>query len=98
MKYLKKVLVLLHFESCQNCNEHCQSCRKNPANERVLRTGEPCTCEYLSLLQSFYRTLQYIKAILQYIKYTLSIHSSKLLVYFSHVRLFQIFFLSLADS
>ena len=25
------------------------------SNERVLRTGEPCTCEYVTLLQSFHR-------------------------------------------
>ena len=24
-------------------------------NERVLSTGEPCTCEYVTLLQSFHR-------------------------------------------
>ena len=25
------------------------------SNERVLKTGEPCTCEYVTLLQSFHR-------------------------------------------
>ena len=24
-------------------------------NQRVLNTGDPCTCEYATLLQSFYR-------------------------------------------
>ena len=34
------------------------SCRRNPAetfDERFLRTGELCTCEYITLHQSFHR-------------------------------------------
>ena len=37
--FLQKVLGLLHFGSCQNCKS----------------SGEPCTCEYITLLQSFHR-------------------------------------------
>ena len=46
-------------------------------NERALRTGEPCTCEYVTLLQSFQRgTLS---------TYLLG-HSSNLLAYLFFVR------------
>ena len=55
---LQKVLFLLHFGSCQNCISsanliaeiHQKLCNKN-----VLSTGEPYTCEYVTLLQSFHR-------------------------------------------
>ena len=55
---LQKVLFLLHFGSYQNCMSfanlvaeiHYKLC-----NERALSTGEPCTCEYVTLLQSFHR-------------------------------------------
>ena len=56
--FVQKVLFLLHFGSCQNCMSsadlaadiHYKLC-----NTRVLSTGEPCTCEYVTLLQSFHR-------------------------------------------
>ena len=38
--------------------ELCESCRRSSletCNKRVLSTGEPCTCEYVTLLQSFHR-------------------------------------------
>ena len=74
--FVQKVLFLLHFGSCQNCMSsadlaaeiHYKFC-----NTRVLSTGEPCTCEYVTLLQ-------------RCIKYTL-VHSSKLLAYLFLVRL-----------
>ena len=43
--FLQKVLGLLHFGSSQNWKLW---------NKRVLSTGEPCTCEYVTLLQSFH--------------------------------------------
>ena len=54
--FLQKVLGLLHFESCKNC----MSCavaetHQKLWNKRALSTGEPCTCEYVTLLQSFHR-------------------------------------------
>ena len=56
--FLQKVLFLLHFGSNQNCMSfanlvaeiHCKLC-----NERALSTREPCSCEYVTLLQSFHR-------------------------------------------
>ena len=38
--------------------ELCESCRRSSletCNKRVLSTGEPCTCEYVTLLLSFHR-------------------------------------------
>ena len=38
--------------------ELCKSCRRNPLETleyRALCTGEPCTCGYFTLLQSFHR-------------------------------------------
>ena len=56
--FLQKVLFLLHFGPCQNCMSsanlvaeiHLKLCTKWD-----LSTGEPCTCEYVTLLQSFHR-------------------------------------------
>ena len=56
--FLQKVLFLLQFGSWQNCMSfsnlvaeiHYKLC-----NTRVLSTGEPCTCEYVTLLQLFHR-------------------------------------------
>ena len=77
----QKVLFLLHFGSCQNCMSsmnvvteiHYKLC-----NTRGLSTGEPCTCEYVTFLQSFHRG-------------TLSIHCYivRNLAYRFHVRLIQ---------
>ena len=54
--FLQKVLFLLHFGPCQNY-ELCRSCRRKSLEtfKRVLSTGEPCTCEYVTLLRSFHR-------------------------------------------
>ena len=56
--FLQKVLFLPHFGSCQNrvssanlvAQIHWKLC-----NRRALSTGEPCTCEYITLFQSFHR-------------------------------------------
>ena len=56
--FLKKVLFLLNFGSCQNCMRSANlfsEIHQNRCNKRVLSTGEPCTCEYVTLLQSFHR-------------------------------------------
>ena len=56
--FLQKVLFLPHFGSCQSrvssanlvARIHQKLC-----NRRALTTGEPCTWEYVTLLQSFHR-------------------------------------------
>ena len=56
--FLQKVLFLLHFGSCQNCMSSANLVAENHqklCNRRVLSTGEPCTCEYVTLFQSFHR-------------------------------------------
>ena len=75
--FLQKVLHLLHFRSCQNC----MSCSNIAAeihwkfwNKRALRSGEPCTCEFVTLLQSFHRnTLSIHWYIAQNLEPTISI-------------------------
>ena len=56
--FLQKVLFVPHFGSCQNrvssANLVAQIHQKL-CNRRALSTGEPCTCEYVTLLQSFHR-------------------------------------------
>ena len=55
--FLQKVLFLLHFASCQNCMSSAKLATENHwklCNKRVLSTGEPCACEYVTLLQSFH--------------------------------------------
>ena len=55
---LQKVLGLLSFGSCPNCMRSANVVAEiqfKPLNERALSTGEPCTCEYVTLLQSFHR-------------------------------------------
>ena len=56
--FLQKVLFLPHFRSCQNrmssANLVAQIHQKH-CNRRALSTGEPCTCEYVTLLLSFHR-------------------------------------------
>ena len=57
--FLQKVLFLLHFASCQNCMSSAKLATENHkklCNKRVLSTGEPCACEYFTLLQSFHRS------------------------------------------
>ena len=52
---LEKVLALLYFGSCQNCMSSVNLVAKiyqKLCNKRTLSTGEPCTCEYITLLQS----------------------------------------------
>ena len=54
----KKVLILLSFESCPKCMSHGNAVAEiqfKLLNERGLGTGEPCTCEYVTLVQSFHR-------------------------------------------
>ena len=57
--FLQKVLFLLHFRSSQNCMSSANLVAENYlklCNKRVLSTGEPCTCDYFTLLQSFHRS------------------------------------------
>ena len=56
--FVQKVLFLLHFGSFQNCTSSTNlatEIHQKLFNTRVLTTGEPCTCEYVTLLQSFHR-------------------------------------------
>ena len=56
--FLQKVLLLLHFGFCQNCMRSANLLAENHQklyNKTVLSAGEPCTCEYVTLLQSFHR-------------------------------------------
>ena len=56
--FLQKVLFLLHSGSCRNCMSSANlvvEIHQKFCNKRVLSTGEPCTCEYVTLLQSFHR-------------------------------------------
>ena len=46
------------FRSCQNCMSSANlvaEIHQQLWNKRALITGEPCTCEYVTLLQSFHR-------------------------------------------
>ena len=75
--FLKKVLFLLHFGSCQSCMRSANlfsEIHENRCNKRVLSTAEPCTCEYVTLLQSFHRgTLNIHRYIVQNFQPTFSI-------------------------
>ena len=56
--FLQKVLFLLHFGSCQSCMSSAnlvEEMHQKLCNKRVLSTGEPCSCEYVTLPQSFHR-------------------------------------------
>ena len=56
--FLQKVLFLLHFRSCQNCMSSANLAAEiyqKLCNTKVLSAGEPCTCEYVTLLHSFHR-------------------------------------------
>ena len=56
--FLQKVLFLLHFGFCQNCMNSVNlvtEIYQKLCNKRALSNGEPCTCEYVTLLQSFHR-------------------------------------------
>ena len=56
--FLQKVLFLLNFASCQNCMSSANivgESHQKLCNKRVLSTGEPCTSEYVTLLQSCHR-------------------------------------------
>ena len=56
--FLQKVLFVLHFGFCQNCMNSANLVAENHqklCNRRVLSTGEPCTCEYVTLFQSCHR-------------------------------------------
>ena len=58
LNLFQKVLDLLHFGSCQNCKSSAYlvtEIHQKLQNKRVLSTGEPCTCEYVTSLQSFHR-------------------------------------------
>ena len=49
---------LLRFGSCQNCKGSANlvaEIHQKLWNKKVLSTGEPWTCEYVTLLQSFHR-------------------------------------------
>ena len=56
--FLQDVLFLLHFRSCQNRMSSASlvaEINQKLCNKRILSTGDPCTCEYVTLLQSFHR-------------------------------------------
>ena len=56
--FFQKVLGLLQFGSCQNYISSANlvtEIHQKVWNKRALGTGEPCTCEYVTLLQSFHR-------------------------------------------
>ena len=78
--FLQKVLLLLLFGSCQNCMSSANLVAKL-CNKRALSTGEPCTCEYVTLLL-------WLLLHRGYIKYTL-VHSSKCSDYFFHASQFR---------
>ena len=49
------LLFFLRFGSCQNCRISANvvaEIHQKLCNKRVLSTGKPCTCEYVTLLQS----------------------------------------------
>ena len=53
------LLFFLRFGSCQNCRISANvvaEIHQKLCNKRVLSTGKPCTCEYVTLLQSFHRS------------------------------------------
>ena len=53
--FLQKVLFLLHFGSCQNCMSSANLVAEIHQKLWNERTGEPCTCSYVTLFQSFHR-------------------------------------------
>ena len=56
--FLQKVQFLLHFGSCKNCMSSANlvsEIHQKLCNTSVLSIGEPCTCEYVTLIQSFHR-------------------------------------------
>ena len=56
--FLQEVLFHLHFRSCQNCMSSANfivEIHQRLCNQIVLSPGEPCTCQYVTLLQSFHR-------------------------------------------
>ena len=82
--FLQEVLFILYFGSCQNCMGSANlvaEIQQKHFNKRVLSTGEPCTCEYVTLLQSFDRvTLSTHGYIAQNVQPTFSVS-----VLFSHL-------------
>ena len=56
--FLQKILGLQYFGSCQNCKSSAKlvgEIHQKLWNKRALSTEEPCTCQYVTLLQSFHR-------------------------------------------
>ena len=56
--FFQNVLGLLHFGSCQNCMDSAnlvEEIHQKLWNERALCNEESCTCENVTLPQSFYR-------------------------------------------
>ena len=56
--FLRKFVFLLHIGSCQNCVSSANlvgEIQEKLCKKRVLSTGEPCTCEYVTLFQSIHR-------------------------------------------
>ena len=54
----QKVLSLLKSKTWQNCMSSANlvpEIQFKLSNDRALSTGEPCTCEYVTFLQSFHR-------------------------------------------
>ena len=56
--FLPKILGLLLSRFCQNCINSANLVAKNQAEMlewKILKTGQPCTCEYVTLHKSFHR-------------------------------------------
>ena len=55
--FIQKVLGLLHFGSRQNCMSSANlvaEIQLKLSNQTILNNKEQCTCEYVTLLQSFH--------------------------------------------
>ena len=56
--FVQKVLFLQYFGSCQICMSSANlvaEIHQKLCNKRSLSTGEPCTCEYVTLLQPLHK-------------------------------------------
>ena len=76
--FLPKILGLLLSRFCQNCINSANLVAKNQAEMlewKILKTGQPCTCEYVTLHKSFHRDTKVCSGT--------KLLSSKLLAFFS---------------
>ena len=56
--FLQKVLGFQNLGSCQNCMNSANPVSETLlklSNQRALNPGKPCTCEYVTLSQSFHK-------------------------------------------